>query len=127
MGTINSEEYFAKLFQENNRGGIFLRDVGGRLPDFTVSYWRRKHYISSYTHQPETIHSLRHNTLTAISEMCSSWKQSAGRCDKEKKGITQNIMNIETYFSYRITADDILVGSSAKMAQGNTLPATKEE
>jgi len=36
-------------------------------------------------------------------------------------------MYIGTYFSYRITADDILVGSSAKMTQGDTLPATKEK
>jgi hypothetical protein len=48
------------------------------------------------------------------------------RKDVTNKAFTQNVMYTETYSLYLITADDILVDPSAKMTQGNTLPATEE-
>ena len=44
----------------------------------------------------------------------------------KNKARTSNLLYTETYFPSQVTADEILVGSSAKVAHGNTLPATKE-
>jgi hypothetical protein len=43
----------------------------------------------------------------------------------KKEAFTQKIKYIATYFSTQMTADDTSLGVSAKMSQGNTLPATK--